>query len=90
MNELHPDLDHKARKAILHRAAGKRYRDRQRLARGCVALSTLLDEDLLKIRIEAMRRAKRLWFLAHYQFELPDEIAKGLRLPGDESCRGTS
>ena len=84
MNDLNPDLDRKARKAILHRAAGKRYRDRQRLARGCVALSSLLDENLLNIRIEAMRRAKRLWFLANYQFELPDNIAKQLRLPGDE------
>jgi len=84
VNDLNPDLDRKARKAILHRAAGKRWRDRQRIARGYVPVDTLLDEDILKIRIEAMRRAKQLWFLAHYQFELPDETAKQLRLPGDE------
>jgi hypothetical protein len=82
-NETHETLDYTTRRAIAHAAAGRRYRDRQCAAKRLARKKLKLDENLMEIRIEAMRRAKQLWFSACNRFELPDDHAKRLRLPGD-------
>lgn len=91
MNESHVGLDRSTLRILAQRASEKRYTNRQRLAKeqhriaqGYVEINTILDEDLIKVRIEAVRRAKLLWFLANHEFEMPSDLIRELRLPGDD------
>ena len=67
------------RQRDLKRFSGEPRRTRQ-LA---TEFEALLDYEIIRARIEAVRTAKQAWYSLYHRFELPDSQAARLSLPGD-------